>query len=159
ILNFDPVNNTGGDISFTSTILTTNEALGATGISSVQGLDGANGGGAFGGGLYSHSGTLSFTSSTFVLNEALAGDGGAGGDGGSSGTAGGAGGAGGAAAGGGIYVVLGDVTIDGSSSVLTNSARGGAGGAGGNGGSGATQGGAGGAGGSGGSALGGGVWV
>src|SRR5262249_42288393 len=123
----------GADVNFTSAVVSQNVAQAANGSSgnnsSIDGLS------AFGGGLYSTSGTITLTNSTFKLNKALGGDGTTGSNGanGSSGSNGTSGGNGGNAAGGGIYMESGDLNLD-SSSVNSNTALAGAGGVGGNGG-------------------------
>ena len=161
--------NEGGTVSFTTAEVRGNTALGFAGDNGTDGtgttsgagnpgIGGATGRNARGGGLYSTSGTITITASTFTQNHAFGGDGGNGGDGAASGTPGGNGGDGGDGGdgeGGAIYLAAGDLTVAGSS-VTSSSAVGGAGGSGGLGGG---PGGDGGNGGAGGSAAGGGIWA
>jgi hypothetical protein len=135
---------------------------------------GGAGGAAAGGGLYVQQGNISLLNDTLSGDFVQGGGGGSGGNGGNGGSKlaldiyrggpGGAGGAGGAAAGGGLYVQQGNISLL-NDTLSQNSAQGSSGGSGGRGGSGATNlfaqasGGSGGAGGAGGNAQGGGVYV
>src|SRR5262249_10538389 len=116
ILNFDPVNNSGGNLAFSSAVVRSNHATGGNGANAaVPGGAGGPGFNAMGGGLYSQSGTVTITGSTFSKNLVLGGNGGAGSagaNGGATGQAGGAGGTGGEAQGGGLWVQTGNVTLD-----------------------------------------------
>ncbi len=116
----------------------------AQGTNGDDGYDGASapansgkeGGSAYGGGLYVKSGTVTVDNTTVSYNNAIGGSGGDGGDGISSyGSSlnGGSGGFGGFAAGGGLYVESGTVSIKNKSVLSNNNAVGGAGGNGGRG--------------------------
>ena len=131
-----------------------NEALGITGGHGFNGFNatktgeiagsgtpGGIGTSANGGGIYSTSGSITIINSFIQDNLAKAGAGGGGGNGGSVGTKatgsggfGGAGAPGGDAAGGGIYIAAGNLSISGGSQVEANTAAAGDGGAGGAGG-------------------------
>ncbi|GMV81577.1 MAG: hypothetical protein AMXMBFR7_27610 [Planctomycetota bacterium] len=126
-----------------------------------------SGGQAFGGGIFTNSGTLSLTDATLQGNDARGGQGGVGGNGGGltgfsgRGGAGGSGGSGGIALGGGLYTAATPANVT-TTLVFDNTAQGGPGSLGGAGGGGTTGGGIaggnGGAGGAGGQAQGGGVY-
>jgi hypothetical protein len=123
-----------------------------------EGGAGGHGGTAWGGALYTVSGSIVLENSSLVVsNAAYGGAGGAGGNGGAGtvGGSGGQGGHGGSAYGGGLYVPAGSVTVRNATIVGNNEANAGPGGAGGN----AVASAVGGAGGTGGEAAGGGIYV
>ncbi len=143
-------------------------AGGAGGAGGSKGAGGAggnagNGGTGSGGGVWAANGTVTLSSGAIVSNNSALGyKGGNGGAGGAASTAGvagkgGDGGDGGEGRGGGIYVEVGAVVVDGAQ-VINNTASGYSAGSGGAGGVGKV-GGAGGAGGNGGSGLGGGIAI
>ncbi len=121
-----------GFVTISGTPISGNSAIGGAGLASATG-QGGNGDEALGGGVYSQSTDITLTNSPVSANAAVGGAGG-------SGEAGATGGAGGAALGGGIYSTgtagqsVGTTdpsTITATnSSLLGNSAHGGAGGAG-----------------------------
>ena len=146
--------NEGAEVEFFDAAVVGNSAIGAAGVAGSAGRSashlgiaagsgnaGGNGGNAYGGGLYSTSGTISVLASSFKSNQARAGEGGQGGNGGAvSGSAtgdagfGGNGGAGGNAAAGAIYLASGTLTVEAGSNVTTNGAIAGNGAVGGKGG-------------------------
>jgi hypothetical protein len=144
-----------------------------TGDFPVTGGAAGNGGGVAGGGVWAGNGTVTISASDVNFNHVFAGAGGTGGRGGDAvkkdfalGGNGGAAGDAGPAAGGGVYVVTGSVTLAKNSQVNgTSGATAVLGGRGGKGGSGGTDHnfigatGIGGAAGTGGSAGGGGIWI
>jgi hypothetical protein len=140
--------NEGANITFTNTVVShctaggtkENGAAGAAGskAAAANGGNGGNGKNAFGGGLYSTSGTITLNASTFSLNKAQAGNAGVGGAAfASNSTAnqavgnGGNGGVGGNDGGGAIYAAAGNVVVDSGSNVVSNMLTGGQGGNGG----------------------------
>ena len=169
------VNVTGGTVTLSNDTLNGNEAAGGTGGNggrgnfSVKGPNGFNGAVGEGGAVGVAGGTVTLSNDTISSNEALGGNGGTGGTGYSFKPIGGAGpgsdgGIGGTAAGGGIYVAAGTVTVSNGTTLGSNQAVGGRGGQGGHGGEGGTTDyafvyGAGGTGGTGGTADGGGLYV
>ncbi|HSQ57416.1 MAG TPA: hypothetical protein VLM40_16965, partial [Gemmata sp.] len=147
---------TAGTISFATTQIQNNQALGGdganggnganapsnTGLDGGNGADGHRGGDGFGGAIYAETGVISFTQTSILSNSAIGGKGGNGGNGGTgdagpsnspggNGGNGGNTGAGGNAGGGGVYVQSATLTFSDKSPVRANIVQGGAGGNGG----------------------------
>ncbi len=150
------LNVAGGAVTFSNDTVQSNQAVGGYGGNGGYNAGGNAGGAGFAGGLYVAAGTVTLSNDTVQSNQAVGGNGGAGGRGapGAASRGPGPGGSAGAAAGGGLYVAAGAVTLN-NGALSGNKAVAGIGGAGGYGGAFWN----GGNGGNGGNAAGGGLYV